>query len=141
MLRVNEKEEKAAVRTLLTAAKIHAKVTDIHLERYKESLEYIVPNDIDVVIESKEAICPVCQSSGRVDLKRVSLSETKLIDELPFRTVTYIPIGYSCGTCQLSLDSYGRMVMAGMGDPVVIEAEIDLMELFMEYMEPDYGNE
>lgn len=141
MLKLNEREEEAAVRKLIAAAKTRANVTDINLRRYSDSLECIVPSDIDFVIESKKAICPVCISPGEVELKRVSLSETRLVDDFPFRKVTYIPITYSCGHCQLLLDNYGRMVMAGMGDPVVTEIEIDLMELFMEYMEPDYGNE
>ena len=141
MLEVNEQEEKAAVKKLLAAARVHAKTQDIDLEQYRQSLEYITPKDIDLLVDSDNAVCPVCRSYGMLGMKRVSLSDTKLVNDLLMREATYMPIEFSCTKCKLELDSYERMVMAEMGDPFIANVEIDMMELFMEYLEPDYGND
>lgn len=141
MLQVNEDQEKSNVRKLISAAKVRTQTENMKLEDYRDSLRYIVPTNIDLIIENLRARCPVCEESGTVTLKRLAISDAKLMNEVPFRPVTYIPIGFSCQECKLALDSYARMVMAQMGDPIIAEVEIDVMDLFMEYMEPDYGNE
>lgn len=141
ILSINEKEERAAVRKLISAAKVQAKSDIFNIERCRDSLEHISPDDIDSIVENHAVACPVCGMRGRVVMKRLSLSDTRLVDDLPTKNITYIPTDFSCDKCRLSLEGYGRMVMAGLGEPVVVEVEVDLMDILMLYMEPDYGNE
>lgn len=141
ILNTDEQDERTKVVTLLAQAKRAAGTTELDIERYRESLNNLWPIDIDRIVGRYDADCPVCNSSGEIGIKRISMSEIKLVDDIPLRTVTYIPIDFLCRSCNLWLDSYSRLVMAGLGDPIVTDIEIDLTELFMWYMEPDYGNE
>lgn len=141
ILNTDERNERATVMKLLAQAKREAGTTELDIERYRRSLDFLGPIDLDRIVGRYQADCPVCTSSGEIGIKRISMSEIKLVDDVPLATVTYIPIDFLCRSCNLWLNSYSRMVIAGLGDTIVTDVETDLTDLFMWYMEPDYGNE
>lgn len=141
ILNTDEKKERTTVENLLAQARRAAGAIELDIDRHRQSLNYLSSIDVDRIIGRYDVDCPVCTSSGEIGIKRISMSEIKLEDDVPFRTVTYLPIFFHCRSCNLWLNSYSRMVMARLGDPLVTDVGIDLTDLLMWYMEPDYGNE
>jgi len=90
--------------------------------------------------------CPSCSGTGVVEGERVSVSETRLQEEMLHWETVILPTLFSCLVCTLRLSGYERLEAAGLGGQYTIEHWADPVEHYGEqaieaYMEPDYGND
>lgn len=92
------------------------------------------------------ATCPACGAEGCLDGEDVSVSETRLEDDLLRWEQVVLPTKFECLACELRLEGYERVEAAGLGGHRTREHWDDPVDYYGQraieaYMEPDYGND
>ena len=85
--------------------------------------------------------CPACSNSATVSGKIVRADEPKTDGELLFRDIHVLPTMLACSACDLILRDHGELHAAGLGGQYTVSEDLDPVDHFGFYEEPDYGND
>jgi len=92
-------------------------------------------------LTSRAQECPACRNSAMLSGKIVRADEPRTADEILYRDLHVLPTTLVCSACGLMLRDHGELHAAGLGGQYTVSEELDPVDHFGFYEEPDYGND
>lgn len=85
--------------------------------------------------------CPACDETIPLNIRPVRTTHERLEDDCLVRDVVYVATGMSCPVCSLALNEPAEVRAAGIPQQYIREEREPLEDRYVDYGEPDYGND